>query len=166
MAIPRDLEIERRQRSGAQFSEPVERRGDWNDGSLTAAARRAWDQKQLGVLVDGNEKTVARGLGWFSIGLGLVEVLAPRTVERFLGIKHPWIFAAHNGIARNRVWHGNLSRASTSELAMGACRRRCDRYGRSRHGAQLGYGETRQYRIGFRGGRRHHGFRHPLRPGT
>ena len=88
MAIPRDLEIERRQRSGAQFSEPVERRGDWNDGSLTAAARRAWDQKQLGVLVDGNEKTVALGLGWFSIGLGLVEVLAPRTVERFLGIKH------------------------------------------------------------------------------
>jgi hypothetical protein len=55
---------------------------------LTTAARRAWDQKQLGVLVDGNEKTVARGLGWFSIGLGLLEVFAPRSLERFLGIKH------------------------------------------------------------------------------
>src|SRR5690349_3416369 len=79
MAIPRDLAIERRQQSGPQFSEPVERRGNWNDGSLTAAARRAWDRQQLGVLLDGNEKTVARGLGWFSIGLGLAEVLAPRT---------------------------------------------------------------------------------------
>ena len=88
MEIPRDLAIERRQRSGGQFSEPVERRGDWNDGSLTSAARRAWDQKQLGVLIDGNERTVARGLGWFSIGLGLAEVLAPRTLERFLGIRH------------------------------------------------------------------------------
>jgi len=88
MEIPRDLAIERRQRSGAQFSEPVERRGDWNEGSLTNVARSAWDQQQLSVLIDGNEKTVACGLGWFSIGLGLAEVLAPRTLERFLGIKH------------------------------------------------------------------------------
>jgi len=88
MEIPRDLAIERRQRSGAQFSEPVERRGDWNEGSLTNVARSAWDQQQLSVLIDGNEKTVACGLGWFSIGLGLAEVLAPRTLERVLGIKH------------------------------------------------------------------------------
>jgi len=87
MEIPRDLAIERRQRSGTHFSEPVERRGDWKDGSLTTAARRAWDKKQLGVLVQGNGKTVARALGWFSIGLGLAEVLAPRTLERFLGIR-------------------------------------------------------------------------------
>jgi uncharacterized membrane protein len=88
MEIPRDLALERRQRRGSQFSEPLERRGDWNNGSLTRAARRAWDQKQLGILVEDNEKTVARGLGWFSIGLGLLEVSAPRTVERFLGIRH------------------------------------------------------------------------------
>ncbi|HEY1233607.1 MAG TPA: SRPBCC family protein [Candidatus Binatia bacterium] len=88
MEIPRDLALERRQRSGPHFSEPLERRGDWNDGSLTTAARRAWDQKDLGVLVEGNEKTIARRLGWFSIGLGLMEVLAPKTLERFLGIRH------------------------------------------------------------------------------
>ena len=88
MEIPRDLALERRQQSGPPYSEPLERRGDWNDGSLTTAARRAWDQKQLSVLVEGNEKTIAGGLGWFSVGLGLMELLAPRTLERFLGIRH------------------------------------------------------------------------------
>lgn len=88
MEISRDLTLERRQRSGPHYSEPLERRGDWNDGSLTTAARRAWDQKDLGVLVEGNERTIASRLGWFSIGLGLIEVLAPRTLERFLGIRH------------------------------------------------------------------------------
>jgi hypothetical protein len=29
---------------------------------------------------------LARGLGWFSIGLGLAEVLAPRTLTRALGL--------------------------------------------------------------------------------
>lgn len=31
--------------------------------------------------------TLARGLGWFSIGLGLAEVLAPRTLTRALGLQ-------------------------------------------------------------------------------
>ncbi len=31
--------------------------------------------------------TVARGLGWFSIALGLAEVLAPRTLARSLGME-------------------------------------------------------------------------------
>jgi len=31
---------------------------------------------------------LSRSLGWFSIGLGLAEVTAPRTVSRFLGIQH------------------------------------------------------------------------------
>ena len=30
---------------------------------------------------------LARGLGWFSIGLGLVEVLAPETLGRALGME-------------------------------------------------------------------------------
>jgi hypothetical protein len=32
-------------------------------------------------------RKVANGLGWFSIGLGLAEVLAPRALARFLGMK-------------------------------------------------------------------------------
>jgi hypothetical protein len=31
-------------------------------------------------------RTLARGLGWFSIGLGLAEVLAPEQLTRFLGV--------------------------------------------------------------------------------
>jgi hypothetical protein len=32
---------------------------------------------------------LARGLGWFSIGLGLAEFLAPRTMARLTGVPHP-----------------------------------------------------------------------------
>jgi hypothetical protein len=32
-----------------------------------------------------NEYKVARFLGWFSIGLGLTEVIAPKMIQRFLG---------------------------------------------------------------------------------
>lgn len=31
-------------------------------------------------------RSVARGLGWFSIGLGVVQLLAPRQVSRFIGM--------------------------------------------------------------------------------
>jgi hypothetical protein len=31
--------------------------------------------------------SMARGLGWFSIGLGLAEELAPRTLTRGLGME-------------------------------------------------------------------------------
>ena len=34
-----------------------------------------------------NAHSVARGLGWFSIGLGLAEVLAPRALTRGLGME-------------------------------------------------------------------------------
>lgn len=33
----------------------------------------------------GSAKVLARGLGWFSLGLGLAEVLAPRSLSRALG---------------------------------------------------------------------------------
>jgi uncharacterized membrane protein len=33
------------------------------------------------------EAALAQGLGWFSVGLGLVELLAPRQVARFLGLR-------------------------------------------------------------------------------
>jgi hypothetical protein len=31
-------------------------------------------------------KTLAKGLGWFSVGLGALELVAPGTIERMLGI--------------------------------------------------------------------------------
>jgi uncharacterized membrane protein len=35
---------------------------------------------------DGSEERLARGLGWFSIGLGLAQIGAPRAVARLIGI--------------------------------------------------------------------------------
>lgn len=35
----------------------------------------------------GKAITLARGLGWFSVGLGALELLAPRGVTRFLGTR-------------------------------------------------------------------------------
>ena len=35
---------------------------------------------------NGSARTLADGLGWFSIGLGLAEVLAPQSLARFLGM--------------------------------------------------------------------------------
>src|SRR3954462_1142776 len=35
-----------------------------------------------------HEERVAQGLGWFSIGLGLTEVLAGRALGRSLGMEH------------------------------------------------------------------------------
>src|SRR5690242_4397057 len=37
---------------------------------------------------------LARGLGWFSIGLGLAEILAPRAVARTVGTRN------HTGLMR------------------------------------------------------------------
>lgn len=34
-----------------------------------------------------NEEHLARGLGWFSLGLGLAEVLAPRELGRLIGVR-------------------------------------------------------------------------------
>lgn len=36
---------------------------------------------------DMNERTIARGLGWFSIGLGLAEVTMPKTMARTMGLQ-------------------------------------------------------------------------------
>lgn len=41
-----------------------------------------------------NGKAIARGLGWFSIGLGLVEVFAPKALGRAVGLER------HAGLLR------------------------------------------------------------------
>lgn len=42
-----------------------------------------------------DDKTIARALGWFGIGLGAVEVLAPKTLGRAIGLgsKAGWLRA-------------------------------------------------------------------------
>lgn len=43
---------------------------------------------RMGRLGYSNGQTLARGLGWFSIALGALELLAPRAVGRRLGMQH------------------------------------------------------------------------------
>ena len=40
-------------------------------------------------------RKIAKGLGWFSIGLGLAEVFAPRQLNRMLGVRE------HNKLVRS-----------------------------------------------------------------
>jgi len=35
-----------------------------------------------------NDTALARGLGWFSIGIGLAELVMPRQIENLLGLDH------------------------------------------------------------------------------
>src|ERR1041384_575160 len=42
-----------------------------------------------------NAKRLARGLGWFSIGLGLTELLAPRAIAKISGVSNK-----HTGLIR------------------------------------------------------------------
>src|SRR3954463_14171083 len=45
-----------------------------------------------------NEMKVARGLGWFSIGLGLAEIVAGREIGRTLGMEgRTWLIRAYGG---------------------------------------------------------------------
>ena len=37
---------------------------------------------------------LARGLGWFSIGLGLMEIFAPQVVAKWTGVHHPGLLRA------------------------------------------------------------------------
>jgi uncharacterized membrane protein len=89
MEITRERVTEQRceQNGDRQFSEPLERHGEWNNRSAQAGARNYWSELKPSALVNGNGEQIARGLGWFSIGLGLAEVAAPRALARFLGVK-------------------------------------------------------------------------------
>jgi uncharacterized membrane protein len=57
--------------------------GSYEPGSSTG--NRRWTDQQQGQTDDGAERR-ARGLGWFSIGLGLAQIGAPRTVARLIGV--------------------------------------------------------------------------------
>src|SRR5437868_3741812 len=50
---------------------------------------------QQGGLMSLDKEQLARGLGWFSIGLGLAEVLTPRGIAKVAGLK-----GEHTGLIR------------------------------------------------------------------
>jgi hypothetical protein len=72
--------------SGTSMTKRDQPRAFYPDYTESAPARRtpAWDLATERQLTDG--RTMARGLAWFSIGLGLLEVFAPAKVTEFLGV--------------------------------------------------------------------------------
>jgi uncharacterized membrane protein len=65
--------------------------GGVKDGLTGAQApvngRQLGDGRRQGYLKYVDEEQLARGLGWFSIGLGLAELLAPRGIGKISGVK-------------------------------------------------------------------------------
>jgi uncharacterized membrane protein len=47
-----------------------------------------WRGSEAGGFEDFEGERLARGLGWFSIGLGMAELMAPRTLANFLGTRN------------------------------------------------------------------------------
>jgi uncharacterized membrane protein len=52
--------------------------------ALTSLAREEW---QGNGRKRPNDEKIARGLGWFSIGLGLAQIAAPRALTRLIGVR-------------------------------------------------------------------------------
>jgi uncharacterized membrane protein len=50
--------------------------------------QRDWNNLESGGFENFDSERLARGLGWFGIGLGLAEIMAPRTLARFLGTRN------------------------------------------------------------------------------
>lgn len=72
-------------------------RAFYPDGTDYAPANPStpgWDLGPERRIDDG--QTLARGLGWFSIGLGLAELIAPEQLAKFLGIDRD----EHRGLIR------------------------------------------------------------------
>lgn len=77
------LETEQARRYGG----PADRRvGSYR--SAHTFSRRVTDRPELPTGSGSGAEGRARALGWFSIGLGLAEVAAPRMVARLIGVNH------------------------------------------------------------------------------
>lgn len=61
-----------------------------------------------------DRERIARGLGWFSIGLGLAEIMAPRTLARFLGVRNRGILFRMMGLREIAIGIGILTQRRTS----------------------------------------------------
>jgi uncharacterized membrane protein len=83
---------ERQGEGTAQSSQPTGPGGGQGgraDGGTSPTGRQEENgqQQQRGALKNMDAEKLARGLGWFSLGLGLAELLAPRAVARMAGVR-------------------------------------------------------------------------------
>src|SRR4051794_35414074 len=87
-------------------------------GYLSNIARSEGDPKVLssGPSSRGGVDELARGLGWFSIGLGLAELLAPRKFTRALGMQGSEMLVRGYGL--REIGHGMLSLSSDKTVGL------------------------------------------------
>jgi hypothetical protein len=103
-------------------------------GETTTSARRAFrpemaDQVGAGTRTPGwdlaterridDGKSLAKGLGWFSIGLGLAEVVAPGKLARWLGMEGSEQLLRVYGFREIATGVGILSRREPTEWVWG-----------------------------------------------
>jgi hypothetical protein len=69
-----------------------------------------------------NSRKIARGLAWFGIGLGVVELLAPRVLARAIGLRMQGKAAEPVRGARDRFRRLRPGGAQSAKLAMDAGR--------------------------------------------
>jgi uncharacterized membrane protein len=65
--------------------EPGAQRGRY-EGAQSGTGRDGNGRRRSGMKM-WNEEKIARGLGWFSIGLGLAEIAAPRGLAKLIGVR-------------------------------------------------------------------------------
>src|SRR5690242_1747607 len=74
-------------------------------------APQSW-QAESECVLGMNPDRVARGLGWFSIGLGLAELLAPEGIARLVGSRNHKTLVRSYGIRELAAGIGILTRPS------------------------------------------------------
>ena len=79
--------------SGTREARPRAFHPDRSPQYTPPAVRPGWDLGPERRLDDG--RSLARAMGWFSIGLGVAELVAPRKITRFLGVDE-----SHTGLVR------------------------------------------------------------------
>ena len=73
---------------------------------------------------DASTYALAQGLGWFSIGLGMAEVLAPGHLARFLGMEERTELFRAYGAREIMSGIGILSQEDPDAVDLGSSRRR------------------------------------------
>jgi uncharacterized membrane protein len=62
------------------------REGEYRKSIAYGDSRRARNDWSQSTISDDSEERLARGLGWFSIGLGMAQIAAPRAFARLVGL--------------------------------------------------------------------------------
>lgn len=83
------LELETERQGGQSISSQSPQQSAIQNGGRRRDTQTGEGQSlgKLGALMNINEEQLARGLGWFSLGLGLAELLAPGGVAKVAGLR-------------------------------------------------------------------------------